>query len=236
MSSLNVFQVVMDMNGPPGLIHPLLVENYAWVDERLREMYNIYALTASNCDEYKSAGLLKENWSWVDNRLDEMCNSVESSYISYKRKRSETDISVYEVEIGRSIKRLRCQSPIFTSKYLLNPLSNQFYNLDCERYNYAGASHQVNEVSEDETVSSLGSESEYNSYSQPMVVDINQDMSSFMDYYWDDDYKKAQYNIISSNVNVVSDYEDYEDREDYEDYEDYEASQNMSYNGFLSSL
>ena len=115
MSSLNVFQIAKDMNGPPGLVHPLLVENYAWVDERLREMYNIYALTASNCDEYEATGLLSENYAWVDARLAEKCvitaedylkrptqptclrhrigreydeSSVES-YIGHKRKRDE---------------------------------------------------------------------------------------------------------------------------------------------------
>lgn len=162
MSSFNnVFQIAKDMNGPPGLIHPLLVENFAWVDERLREMYNGYALTASNCDEYEAAGLLKENYAWVDASLAEKCSEVfipcplslwltprdgreqvpleddESSvesYIGHKRKRSESDISDYEVEAGRATKRLRCQSPIPTGKY--HPLfSNPFCNLDYERYN-----------------------------------------------------------------------------------------------------
>ena len=163
MSSLNVFQIAKEMNG---LVHPLLVENYAWVDERLRAMYNGYALTASNCDEYEAAGLLKENYAWVDERLEAKCainyddyhfipcplplwlrprdgieevpleddeSSVES-YIGHKRKRSESDISDYEVEAGRTIKRLRCQSPIPTCKYY-SLLSNPFCNLDCERYN-----------------------------------------------------------------------------------------------------
>ena len=164
MSSFNVFQIAKEMNGPPGIVHPLLVENYAWVDERLRAMYNGYALTSSNCDEYEAAGLLKENYAWVDERLEEMCtitkpdflpcplpitwrgrnsenpkpleddeSSVES-YIGHKRKRSESDISDYEVEAGRAIKRLRCQSPIPTCKYY-SLLSNPFCNLDCERYN-----------------------------------------------------------------------------------------------------
>ena len=28
-----------DRNSPPGLVHPLLQENYDWVDKRLEEMY-----------------------------------------------------------------------------------------------------------------------------------------------------------------------------------------------------
>jgi len=51
---------------------PSLVENYAWVDERLREMYYGYALTSFNCSEYEAEGLLNENWSWVDDRLVQM--------------------------------------------------------------------------------------------------------------------------------------------------------------------
>jgi hypothetical protein len=167
MSSFNVFQIAKEMNGPPGIVHPLLVENYDLVDERLCEMYNGYALTSSNCDEYEAAGLLKENWDWVDRRLEEMCNPKEEkhpfplcplpitwgyprpcdrlesieddndsmeSYIGHKRKRSESDISDYEEEAGRTIKRLRCQSPIPTGKYI-QLFSNPFCNLDCERYN-----------------------------------------------------------------------------------------------------
>lgn len=146
MSSINVFQVAMDLNGPPGLTHPLLVENYAWVDERLREMYNCYALTASNCDEYEAAGLLKENWAWVDTRLEEMCKISDNdilppelatlTWVNYrghavleyleeeeerlsgtKRSRSESDISDYEEE-DWAVKSLRCQSPVPTDKYI----------------------------------------------------------------------------------------------------------------------
>jgi hypothetical protein len=186
MSSFNVFQIAKEMNGPPGLVHPLLVENYAWVDERLREMYNGYALTASNCDEYEATGLLKENYAWVDEELDakyaitynhddfipcplplwlrprngreeaplEDDESSVESYIGHKRKRSESDISDYEEEAGRAIKRLRCQSPIPTGKYI--PLfSNPFCNLDFERYNELATAMAY----EDESVSSLDLES-----------------------------------------------------------------------------
>ena len=66
----------MDFNGPPGLTHPLLVEKYTWVDQRLNEFYHNYALTADNCDEYEAAGLLTENWAWVD-------DSLRKKYYSY---------------------------------------------------------------------------------------------------------------------------------------------------------
>ena len=36
---MNVIQLALNMNAPPGLVHPLFVENYDWVDNRLRELY-----------------------------------------------------------------------------------------------------------------------------------------------------------------------------------------------------
>jgi len=149
MISINVFKVAMNLNGPPGLTHPLLVENYAWVDERLREMYNCYALTASNCDEYEAAGLLKENWAWVDTRLEQMCKISDDNILTIltgvnyrghavqeyleekeerisdsKRTRLESDISDYE-EVEWAVKSLRCQSPVPTDKYINKLIDNK---------------------------------------------------------------------------------------------------------------
>ena len=68
-------------NSLPPLINPsLLVENYAWVDERLLEMYNNYALTASNCAEYEAAGLLKEHCAWVDAELKQRCEITDIEF------------------------------------------------------------------------------------------------------------------------------------------------------------
>ena len=47
-------------------------ENYAWVDERLRELYYGYALTDENIDEFEEMVLLNENYAWVDERLREL--------------------------------------------------------------------------------------------------------------------------------------------------------------------
>ena len=147
MTVLSKFADAMEFNGS------LMQENYAWVDKRLEEMYYGYALTTANCDEYEAAGLLKENYDWVDQRLEEMCcitdrnmirvscrapltwanyrsdaklesiEDKERSIIGRKRKRSESDISDYEVEAGRAIKRLRCQLPIHSGKYITIPNS-----------------------------------------------------------------------------------------------------------------
>jgi hypothetical protein len=187
MNVLSKFaHVAMDFNGPPGLTHPLLVENYAWVDDRLRELYNGYALTSSNCDEYEAAGLLKENWAWVDERLTEMCAVSELDLLSYscpaplawanyrsganldcieesnsvgkKRKRSESDVSDYEIEAGRVIKRLRCQSPIPSGKYMDELTGLEFYDYASE-------------------VSSIGSE---------VVHYVTEDEEEYMETEWSD--------------------------------------------------
>ena len=102
------------------LTESILVENYAWVDKHLEEMYHGYALTFYNYDEYDSVGLLNENWSWVDKKLAKQCINEKNS----NSKLSESSENVR--------KRLRCQSPIPTGN---NYLSNPFCNLDCEKYN-----------------------------------------------------------------------------------------------------
>lgn len=141
--------VAMDTYAPPGLTHPLLVENYAWVDQRLREKYYGYALTSANIDEFESADLLTENYDWVDRRLEELCAPKPTRYcplaltpitwldyrrkadfelledpyqkfVGIKRKRYESDISDYEVDVDRVIKRLYCQSPIPKGKLYVN--------------------------------------------------------------------------------------------------------------------
>jgi hypothetical protein len=141
MSSVTVFQVAMGLNGLTDVEHPLLKENYQWVDELLREKYYGYALTSDNVDEFESAGLLQEHYDWVDIKLADMCHQPlydgivplcyipftwcnhrtgveleciedsDDSLIGRKRNRSESDISDYEEEVFRVVNRLSCQSP-----------------------------------------------------------------------------------------------------------------------------
>lgn len=74
MMSTDLFQLAKNsVNGPPGLIHPLLQEHYSWVDNQLQDLYYGYALTPENCDEYDECGLLNEKYAWVDQKLEEMC-------------------------------------------------------------------------------------------------------------------------------------------------------------------
>jgi len=154
MSSINVFQAAKNLNGPSGLPSHLLVENYDWVDQRLRELYYGYALTSSNCDEFDSAGLLTERWDWVDRKLEQMCDIQEEQLfllcpapqdwvnyrednihdciedkeclLGFKRKRSESSISDYEEEVYRAVKRLRCQSPFASGEYINYVIDNKF--------------------------------------------------------------------------------------------------------------
>jgi len=77
MCSNKNFKITIDSDYKPEIINSLLVENYAWVDERINQMYYNYALTYSNYDEYESAGFLKEKWDWVDKKLNQIvqrCN------------------------------------------------------------------------------------------------------------------------------------------------------------------
>lgn len=176
MSSVNVFQIAQDMNGPPGLVHPFLVENYAWVDERLREMYNVYALTASNCDEYEAAGLLSENYAWVDARLAEKCVITAEDYLHRPTQPTclrhcigrEYDESSVESYIGHKRKRdeagLSC-------------------NLDCKCYNEFTSDMSYEEESlsvvsyEEESLSSLDLDSD----------GVDNKNASFDEIYEDDD-------------------------------------------------
>ena len=103
MSSINVFQVAKDSFGPPGLTHPLLVENYAWVDKRLHEMYYDYVITSSECDEYDAEGFLNENYAWIDAKLDEMCHPSNSPSPSHSPSpsplHSPSDLNCIEEDI-----------------------------------------------------------------------------------------------------------------------------------------
>ena len=214
MSSINVFQVAMDLNGPPGLTHPLLVEKYAWVDKRLREMYNGYALTASNCDEYEAAGLLTENWAWVDDRLEQMCKinddgifppalapltwvnyrnnadqecleEEEERLSGHKRSRSESDISDYEEEAYRAVKRLRCQSPLPTGMYI-----NELFDNKIVLGNYDEEYELATEVS---------------SIASVVVHYVTEDEEEIVEATWGEETAPF---IINPDYDVVSDYSD----------------------------
>ena len=155
----------MDFNGPPGLTHPLLVEKYTWVDQRLNEFYHNYALTADNCDEYEAAGLLTENWAWVDDSLrkkyysyaltSENCDEYEEAgllclaplaWVDYRErdKHYSLEEDTRELVIGKCS---RSESDIsdheeevtrvFKRLRYQSPLpSNKYYNIGSKDYDY----------------------------------------------------------------------------------------------------
>ena len=153
--NFNMFQIAMNINGPPGIIHPLLQENYAWVDECLREkyynnfvekelLYN-YELVVEN-----SISLLKPTpITWANYKSNAILKCIEDDdeednelCITYKnRKRAESDISNYEVNVG---------------KVILNAYSNSLYN------NFMFDEEYVDDIST--TNSSQESEESYYSY------------------------------------------------------------------------
>ena len=137
------------MNGP------LLQENYAWVDECLREkyynnfvekelLYN-YELVVEN-----SISLLKPTpITWANHKSNAILKCLEDDEeednelcITYKnRKRAESDISNYEVNVG---------------KVIINAYSNSLYN------NFMFDEEYVDDIST--TNSSQESEESYYSY------------------------------------------------------------------------
>lgn len=149
--NINIFQITMNMNGP------LLQENYAWVDECLREkyynnfvekelLYN-YELVVEN-----SISLLKPTpITWANYKSNAILKCIEDDEeeeqnnelcITYKnRKRAESDISNYEVNVG---------------KVILNAYSNSLYN------NFMFDEEYVDDIST--TNSSQESEESYYSY------------------------------------------------------------------------
>ena len=91
-----IYNTIMNCPAPPGLTHPLLKENFAWVDKRLEQLYYGYALTSENYEDFEY--LYNNKYSDVDSILgvkDSILGVKEYSILG-KRKRSDSDISEYE--------------------------------------------------------------------------------------------------------------------------------------------
>ena len=72
---MNAFITPDLLSGPPGLVHPLLVEKYAWVDARLEKMCSV---VEENDDNYQNFKLLTENEDWLEKwmSMDEKINQT----------------------------------------------------------------------------------------------------------------------------------------------------------------
>jgi hypothetical protein len=141
MSASSLYDIAMGYNAPPGLVHPILQEQYAWVDERLRLNYYSCQYDCDDCED----GFIPRPCpiSWVDYRYNHIAKGIEEVddpiVIDYKRKRAESDISDHEEELINAFKKMKTDDdkiPVTESKYNYEPLSNPFCNLDCENYNY----------------------------------------------------------------------------------------------------
>ena len=121
--NVNMFQIDMNINEPPGIIYPLLKEKYAWIDEYLQEKYynNFddkellneqydYELVVN--DELEEISLLKPTpITWANYKSRELLKGIEDEdkndneiFITYKnRKRSDSNMSNYEVNVGKVI-------------------------------------------------------------------------------------------------------------------------------------
>lgn len=123
-------------------------ENYAWVDQRLQEMFHNYGMTEDNFDDYIESGLLKETSSWMDEKLQsqydiEFINTVpcpapiqwvlyknydsqhclEEEAPSLSKSRVETDIPDHSAEVERILKRTDCQLQVLQCMTPINYLS-----------------------------------------------------------------------------------------------------------------
>jgi hypothetical protein len=118
-----MFQIDMNVNEPPSIIYPLVKEKYAWIDEYLQEKYynNFddkellneqydYELVVN--DELEEISLLKPTpITWANYKSRALLKGIEDEdkhdneiFITDKyRKRAESDISNYEVNVGKVI-------------------------------------------------------------------------------------------------------------------------------------
>jgi hypothetical protein len=142
MCTLSIFEIAKDLNSPPGLIHPLLKENYSWVDSYLNELYNNYSLTKDNYNEFEYLGLLTERWSWVDKRLEDLSKNEECmedspsfkplmiapiTWVNYK---SLNEDKCLEEEYENLLKRKRSDSDLTLNS--IKKIKNIYYDEEYE--------------------------------------------------------------------------------------------------------
>ena len=171
----------------------LIVENWAWVDQRLEEVYHGYGLTKDNCDDYIDAGLLVERWDWLDTELQNqysaefedripcpapiawvLYKNYESQYCleEERRSRAESDISDHSDEVERVLKRLDCQSPLLTGMFPIE------------------YSHMYAVADEVSSVSSLEAEGDFEAESgveDCSTINHRSETSSVLDWFVEDD-------------------------------------------------
>ena len=135
---MNFNMIVMNINELPSGVHPFLQENYAWVDECLREKYynnfddkEPYDELVNNELEENEISLLKPTpitWANFKSRTILKCIEDEheddnETYIE-TRNRTELDISNYEVNVGKVILNA------YSNSLLDNNFMEEYLNFD----------------------------------------------------------------------------------------------------------
>jgi hypothetical protein len=90
------------------------VEKYAWVDALISEMCNNCLIQSDDCDDAELSELFNDNYEWVDRLVQADVSNQTLSDVKLsgvKRKRAESDISNYNDEVERAVKRVRYSSP-----------------------------------------------------------------------------------------------------------------------------
>ncbi len=136
----------MDINGPPGIIHPLLQENYAWVDECLREKYYNNFDKWVDKESYENyLSLLKPTpITWANYKSRTILKCIENedtddheSFITYEnRNHTESDISNYEVNVGKVILNAYSNSLSdnqFIEEYYFEEVFTTNYNYESDK-------------------------------------------------------------------------------------------------------
>lgn len=93
--------LILSSNGPPGLIHPLLAEKYAWVDKRLEEICNekYQVDDFQGDDDYKGDDdyTYTENIKYnTPNSVNQLYNEEEKYNISFNSVESNYSDAGYE--------------------------------------------------------------------------------------------------------------------------------------------
>ena len=170
-------------------------EKWAWVDQRLAEMFYSYGLTEDNVDDYIDAGLLGKSGDWIDEQLlsqykgefeDRLPCPAPLKWVLYKnyesqycleeeestssRSRAESDISDHSAEVERVLRTLDLQSLL--QEDLQRPLEQGMYPINYSHL-YAVADEAV---SVEET---FGSCSPISNYSDTTELDMDDECYDF---------------------------------------------------------
>ena len=93
MSKSVVISILNSVDGPPGIIHPLLVEKYSWVDQRLEELYYDYEITPDNKDK---TGSYKMTWEDYINILEQSQEKVSIKQHQCDAKEQEQEQEMFK--------------------------------------------------------------------------------------------------------------------------------------------